>query len=1204
MNFFTRYGIYHGNERKCLLPLHKRTGPSIKRMIIMRLNLVAFFLLFTVINVCAKAYAQEITLSESKAPLKTVLLEIKKQTGLQLWYNNKHLKESKPVSINIKNGNVKEVLDKCFDGQPLTYEIVEKTIVVKQKPTKNIGQQIKVSKPIEISGTVSDEKGNSLANVTITVKGSIRKTTTDSEGRFTIEVLDDNAILQFSYVGFQLQEQPLKGISFLSVTLKEGVTRLEQVGIVSTGYQQLPKERATGSFEHIDNALLNRRVSSNILDKIENVASGFYTSQNDVGPDKYVIRGRSTIFADASPLIVLNNFPFDGSIDDINPNDVESITILKDAAAASIWGARAGNGVIVITTKQGKTAKPTIQLTSNITMTPRPDLNSLPVISSTDYIDLEKKLFDLGYYQADEDTGNQGYLFTPLSPVVQLLIKKRDGLLSATDADQQIDALKQYDVNKDLAKYFYQNSVSQQYAFNISGKSEMANYYLSAGYDKGITNLVGEGSNRITIRNQNTFQLSKKLSVETALNFIQNTYSTGENLGVNTQSNTQKKLYPYAQLADASGNALPVYTHYTEPFVKASKEQGLLDWEYRPLDEINHRLFQVRAKELVANAGINYNLLPGLDLALKYQFLYSSNGTNDTHDKDAYYTRNLINNFTQIDEEGNLSRPIPIGEMLNQQSLEAYSHQVRAQLGYEKEWAEKHQVSAIAGWEIKDYKTKGFSSDFYGYDQKGSISSSGLNYLTDYPQYEYGILAPYVTARIPNLSSISGTTDRFYSYYANASYTNSSRYIVSLSGRVDASNLFGVKTNQKQVPLWSAGLAWQINKEPFYNVNWLPYLKLRGSYGSQGNVSKKTSAYTTGIYNDGFGAGTFTGLPRIIIKTPPNETLRWETIKMLNFGLDFSTVGNRLSGSVEYYIKKGYDLLGQAPVDPTTGIGAGDSQATFYGNIAGIRGSGLDLKMGSTIINGPVTWNMNLLYSRAVTKVSKYDVPTSALGQAYLSDFLINPVLNRNVYAIYAYKWAGLDPTNGNPRGYLNGEVSDDLDAIYNQTSLSDMNYYSLQPTSFGSLRNTFGYRQISLSFNISYKLGYYFRKPALSYTRLMQEWSGHGDYAKRWQKPGDEQTTDVPSFLYPATGIRESFYAFSDAVIEKADNIRFEDVVASYELRKTQLKSLPFQSVRFTAQITNLGMIWSANKSGIDPYYTYSLTPAKTFVFGLNITF
>ncbi|NGM90390.1 hypothetical protein G5B35_24125, partial [Parapusillimonas sp. SGNA-6] len=399
--------------------------------------------------------------------------------------------------------------------------------------------------------------------------------------------------------------------------------------------------------------------------------------------------------------------------------------------------------------------------------------------------------------------------------------------MTESELQQAIDKYRNYDVRKDLEKYFYQTGVIQQHALNVSGGTENANYYISAGYDKQKMALVGDGRDRITLRSQNQFYLSKQFSIDLGLNFMQSNNTYGENLGIGMQSGSFKSLYPYAQLVDDNGNGQPIYWNYTKDFIDDAQSKGLLNWEYNPLDEIDRREFKMRTRQAIANTGATYIFIDGLALSLRYQLLYADNLTNNHYNKDAYYVRDLVNRFSTIDDNSNIIRPIPMGEIIRKDNSTSFSHQGRVQLSYDKNWAGKHEVNAIAGWEIKELRSAGNTNTYYGYSKKGSTNTTGLNYNQQYPQYQYGILAPYVTERIPSGWAISGAVDRYISYYSNATYGYLSRYYLSGSARVDASNLFGVKTNQKQVPLWSVGTAWQIDKEPNFNLEWVNSLKLR-----------------------------------------------------------------------------------------------------------------------------------------------------------------------------------------------------------------------------------------------------------------------------------------------------------------------------------------------------------------------------------------
>ncbi len=1152
------------------------------------------------LQVGARGYGQ-ISLSVKDESLQKVLLALKQQSGYQFFYNAAILGNAKPVTLSISNVSLQQALEQCFKEQPLlTYTIITGTVVIKDKQAANKEEHTPAKDlppPIDIHGRITDETGKPVVGATVTVKGTLTATATNADGNFTLTGVDENAVLIISGVSIETLEISVNGKTDLgNIKTSQKLQREEMITIdPETGYQKIPKERATGSFVYIDNKLLNRSVGTNVLARLENVASGLLFNRGDNQPvgEALAIRGRSTIFSGSQPLVVVDNFVYDGDLRSINPNDVESVTLLKDAAAASIWGARSGNGVIVITTKRGSTGKPQVNFTSNVTFSQKPDLFSMHRISSNDYIGVEKFLFDKGYYRSAETN----VAHPPLTPVVELLIAKRDGLISATEADKQIDALAQHDVRNDMGKYLYRQAVNQQYAVNVSGSAPYLNYYFSSGYDKNLYSLAGEDFNRLTFRSSNLFTISSRIKAEVSLNYAQSAQNRGNNPGYNMGAGGGKSMYPYAQLADAQGNPGTIVQNYRTSFVQQAMQQGLLDWTYNPIKDIYDNSNTSKVKDFAVNAGLHFQLLTSLNLELRYQYENVLNQTNSLHTDKSYYSRNIINQFTQVDPyDQSLTFPVPKGGIMDASNAATISHQGRVQLNYAKNWNGIHDLNMIAGWEIKNIQGTSDRYRLYGYNTDGSLVFPSINFVSFFQRYDN----IFLTSKIDNPQSISGTLNRFLSEYANASYTYRNKYILSGSARKDGSNLFGVKTNQKFVPLWSAGAGWHISKEPFYHIDWLPKLKLRLTYGLQGNYSNETSAFTTISYDL-----QSSGLLAADIENPPNESLRWEKVATWNVGADFSLVNDIVSGSIEYYNKNANDLLGYAPVDPTTGlIYTGGGGSVYFGNTASLKGKGVDIQLNARIFDKKIKWYATLLYSYTSSTVTKYTMPISALGSAYLNEAFINPVIGKPVYSIYSYAWAGLDPQTGDPRGYIDGKVSNDYASIVANTSLDSMVYSGpLQPVTFGALLNNFTWNQFTFSFNISYKFGYYYRKPSVNYETLFSSWTGNSDFSKRWQKPGDEQNTSVPSMVYPTDQSRDMLYAFSSALVNKADNIRLEDIALSYEIDKGNWKQLPFRQVRISLYASNFGLLWSATK-GIDPYYLNSPRQGINFSAGLNLTF
>lgn len=1039
---------------------------------------------------------------------------------------------------------------------------------------------------LSISGKVlSAVHGGFLEGATISLNESIESVKTDKNGNFQLSTALSQGTIKVTYIGYQAIEQRFNAKDKLNfdfvLQAEEGV--LEEVQ-VNTGYQTLPKERGNGSFDVVDNNLLNRGVSTDILKRLENITPGLLFNHGDAeNTDPFLIRGRSTITAEAQPLIILDDFPYEGDLNNINPNDVESVSILKDAAAASIWGARAGNGVIVITSKKGKSATPRIQINSNITFQGKPDLYNVNRLSPTEQIEIERFLFSNGRYDGAKESGTLAQRTTPIPEAVELMIA------NPIDLEEQLRKLGSHDVRDDIAKYFYQSSVRQQHSFNLSGSQDKINYYLSSGFDRNVSNLVGEDYQRFSLRTSNTFQVNDKLQFNATINYSQIVDKAGNNKGMRTSSTPFRDLSYYSRLADPDGDSLPVFLDYREGYLYSMRDDGkLLDWIYKPIDEISEEQHNNHSRDYLVSVGGKHEIINGLNVDLKYQFQNQSSKKEDLFSEQSYYVRDMINRYTQVDETtGLLSYPIPLGSILNINTIELKSHQGRAQLNFQRKWNEKHEIISLAGFEIRSLITEGDNNHRYGYNENNGGINKTIDYITRFKQTPSGSLA-----RIDNLQSVSKLTDNFISYYSNAAYTFDNRFTFSGSIRKDEANLFGVKANQKGTPLWSVGGAWSINNENFYNINWLPYLKLRTSYGVSGNISRRANAQPIIFLSS---SGWLHPNPSATVGSPPNENLSWERVKMLNIGIDFSTLKNKVSGTVELYRKNAVDLLSQMPMDPTLGVNS------MFVNVANVSGKGIDAQINTQTINRKFKWFSSFVFSYSVSKVTEYLMPQNVRGRVYLPISLSNPHVGRPLYSVYSFAWRGLDSETGAPIGYVDGKETMDYNVIYNSTTLEGMVFHgSAQPKTYGAIRNSFSYRNVDLSFNISYKLGYYFRRQSVLYGVVFNG-LGHGDFSKRWQRTGDEKNTDVPSMVYPAVASRDNFYQYAEVLVEKADHIRLEDINLSYTIIP---KGQKFNSIRVFAYASNLGLLWKANSKGIDPYYNNTILTKPNYSIGATLIF
>lgn len=1037
-----------------------------------------------------------------------------------------------------------------------------------------------------ITGKVISYDGVGMPGVLISLKGTIFRSISEEDGTFVLNAPAGEYVLLTSYIGMEPLQLPVKipGSEFLTLELKPSEVELGQVEVVSTGYQEIPKERATGSFAFLDSELVQRRVGAHVLDRLEDVTSGLIFNKGpQAAKDPISIRGRSTIFSNTQPLIVVDNFPYDGPLENINPNDVASMTVLKDAAAASIWGARAGNGVIVITTHKGNADVPLqVNLNTNWAVTESRDLFYVPQMSIPDFIGIEKQLFKNSFYRFQESNANK----PKLSPVIETLIALRDGKKSQSEADAQIQNYEQADIRNDIRSQYLRPSVNQQYALSFRGGGKQQTYHFSMGFDQAMTDIRDNGSSRWTLAAGNQWRfLKEKLEAGVNLNFARQNSITQTAL---------PQAYAYESLADKQGNPLWITQNYSVRYIESVEGKGLLDWKYFPLREIGEFDHKTEAYDFRISPYLNWNITSDLNLGVFYQYWSNKVSGRNRSSQDLFYTRDLINKYTQVDKDGVYSYPIPYGDALDIREDYSYSHTFRPQLSYSSDFGSIHFLNALAGIELKDHQGLGFSDRFYGYrDDMGS--SILVDWITRYPMF----FNPGSKVSILSSQSHFGTTDRFVSYYANVGYDYGHRYFLTLSARKDQSNIFGVEANRRGVPLWSLGGAWILSEGKFATGSHMPFLKLRATYGYSGNVDKSLSSDVTAQYINFQFYDVIPQMRAATLVNPPNPDLRWEKIQMGNLALDWETQNGFASGTLEYYSKHAKDLLGEYSVPSSSG------KSSFTGNFAETQTRGLDLSLNARWIRNQFQWNTSVLFSTLNEKVLDFEkkpTVTNLLASAFLA--APYPVVGRPLYGIYTYEWAGLSPDNGNPMGFLDGEKSMDYGGITRAATLENLQYHgSARPTAFGAVRNDFSFKGFSLSVNISYRLGYYYKRRSIDYYTLLRGEMGHGDYNRRWQKPGDEMFTQIPSLPSTADLRRNTFFSNSGALIEKGDHIRLNDVRVSYSFSQASQPWLPFQSAQLYTYAHNLGILWKASDDALDPDFQIS-KPLRSIAFGLQIDF
>lgn len=1025
-------------------------------------------------------------------------------------------------------------------------------------------------------GIVKDaQTGEALRGATVQLILSGYTTSSDEDGRFTVmsSLEHDTIRVNFQgYIPFRLSIPTSQ--SFIEVGMRRAEQQMEIVEI-QTGYYSLPRERATGSFVHINNVDLNRISSSNVLERLDGVVPGvqFVTPGGRTGGDIRV-RGLATIESEDAPLIILDNFPYNGDINHINPDDIESVTILKDAAAASIWGARAGNGVIVLTTKKGRQdniARLTFRVNSGLKE--KPDLfYSQKWLPSSSVMAFEKERYHLGHYNMAANQVNPYY--------VELLHAHAQGQIDDTTFAAEESLLVNVDSRQHVSEKLFRHARTANYTLNVNGGSAQYSYNLSLAHYSEAGEQIGNNWRRLNLNLRNVFRPLSYLELSAGIMYAQQE-NQSNGISLATLSPASYGLSPYLRLYDKEGNSLAVPRQISYGYAGSAEENGLLDWYYRPLDELSMADNRTSLDEMRLSSGVTLRILKGLKIALQHDYSLGGNSYRNFYEKESYFVRDLVNSFTQP----NGARVIPHNGILDSGPRRVQgTHNGRLQVDYNRTWNTGHDFILLGGVEVHQSLSYGFAgARLYNYDDQYKTGSTLYNFTQSYPKRPVG------NGRIP--PSVLGAnylhTNRDLSYFANGSYSYRNSFTLSSSVRWDASNLFGVKTNEKGVPLWSIGGSWDITRGSHFKLNHLlSDLRLRTTYGISGNVNKSLTHFPV-IRN------TASTIPDLLdyatVTSFGNPTLRWERVKTVNLGLEWQLSNRRLKGEIEHYWKNGNDLIGNDYLDPTTGI---IDQLTMVPgvykiNYANIKTVGWDISLTSRNLVGALQWTTTLFSSWVHNKVTNFNTNESILLTRYFTD--PPPIRGQSRDAVYSIPWKGLSSDNGLPLLFIDGVESLQYASYMSQMTLDDLERSGVAvPTFYGAFRNGISWKGVELGVLLTWKGGHVFRKDSYA---TFDEYKGlyHQDYFLRWQQVGDEIRTHVPASFPISEEDQElralsSYYKNSSVLIEKGDHIRLQEITLNYALPASVLNRLPVQNFTFTANMRHMGVIWKESKKVIDP--------------------
>ncbi len=1032
-----------------------------KNLMIMKCCII-FIFLFS-LNLSANVYSQKnlVSLDLSDVSVEQFVKAVKQQTEQRFMYNSKLVNKAGKVSVKVKDMELEEVLKMVLEKVNLEFEFYNNVILIRAKEDVSAAQQKRL-----IKGSVKDDKGLPLPGVTVLVKGTMTGVATDIDGKFELKCDSDTpVVLVFSFVGMKNKEITVgQQQQEVNVVLESEAENLEEV--VVTGYQKISKERATGSFSVVTAKDYKGKMETDIMSRIEGLVTGLVNYNKQVS-----IRGVSTVYGDRDPLYVVDGVPYEGKIEAINPADVENISVLKDATAASIYGARAANGVIVITTRGGKSGKTRISYDGSVKFKPLPDLDYLKLMNSSQLVDLQVEGF--AYYHTPYDNLNKRY---SLNEVQELLYMAEQGQLGETELQQELDVYRNSNNKNQVKDQFLRTAITHQHNLTLTGGTEKNNYLVSLNYYGNNPYEKNRNDERLGFTLKENVKFFDWLSADFGVigSFTKDSGKNGfDNISSSgSRSNTELSLYTggtsYQMLRNADGSSREWRKNKSDYELNRLESLGLQNERYIPLEEIDRQHYKDKSSYYRLQAGFNVKIIDGLTVDLRYQTESTQIKNRQLFDKDSYYVRNMVNEAATVNTQtGEVTENIPSGGQLFQIEEDIYSYTMRGQVNFNRVFEEKHSVVALAGAErrlIRDTKTQVYKM---GYDDH-SLSYKPINPLILSPISRTESLSGSYNWVDENWNNFSQDEDRYVSFYGNASYTYNNRYSVTGSIRMDQSNLFGTDPKYQYRPLWSVGASWFMASEEFMsNVKWINRLNLRLTYGINGNVSKESGPYLT--VKD-YGYNSWTGDFSAYIENPPNPQLRWEKTAVTNLGVDFSFFNSRLNGTVDYYIRKSTDLLGNRETDPTLGW---NSLLLNYGSLSN---RGIEVSLSSkNIIKPNFEWGTNLNFSYNKNKITQM---TSSGTTVFSYVKGVVHTEGRPMYSLFSYKYAGLDPENGAPLVY-----DKDGNKVSNVGSIEELEYSgTTRPPYSASLINRLRYKGLSLSFMFVYNGGHVLRDEVSPY--------------------------------------------------------------------------------------------------------------------------
>lgn len=1106
------------------------------------------------------ASAQNLTLNVSVTPLKDVLSDITAQTGYKFVYTSALSEIERPVSIKCTNMPLKQVLEKILKGKAV-FKIEGKTIAL--TPLELAPKQPITTDKGTLKGKVKDDVGY-MSGVSVVVKNENIYSITDEKGNFTLENVPYGAELEFSFLGYENSVLKYNGQKNVEMVMKSQSLELDETIVVAYGTAK--KSTFTGSTSTIKSDKLTKISGTSVAEALQGVSAGVNVVNEDGVPGgntNITIRGIGSITGSTAPLIVVDGMPFAGNLSSIPSSDIDNMTILKDAAAASLYGSRAANGVVMITTKKGNSEKPIVNFkmswgTSDMAVPTPTKANPYQHIENTwegiyndqFYVygksDAEARKYASGHVMAKilkktKNSKGESIYVSPFANMPDDQYVLENG--KANPALQMIWNKEDWDWASSVFNY----RLRQEYSIDVSGMSSSGktNYFFSASYldDNGfsIRSYFKRYSFRANVSSKitNWLELGANVSYsngkQNASGFVRalDFATTMASPWLRNKDNTDWEY------SEKTGVRMFCYGSYANNFVGWLPNEDVGDYWFGNPNDYN---FNNYMNDLISSRFF-------VNINLPFDIKFRSNISIDNNHYNRYWYESAIHGADQLQPYGvtvktaggrtyrwyNRTNPITFNNLLSWDTM----------IG-------DHSINAMIGQELYTLDLNINQSSGAGIMQPGQyeLSSTTRQWRVDSSRDKYGLL----------------------SFFGKIDYGFRNKYFISGSYRVDGSSKF--HPDNRWGNFFSVGASWRISNEKFMNnAEWINSLLLRGSYGTSGNDGNNYYAYQGTYTEDNFL--NYPGLKPSTLATP---NLRWEKNVQFNVALDFSLLDNRLNGTFEYYQRRSNDLLYYKELPPSSQVGNAEG---INSNLGDIMNSGFEFTIGAKLIQKKnFTWTVDANWSSLKNVI--VNLPSGAYTYKIITA-TYKMEEGKSRYEFYLPRNAGVNPDNGNMQYWITDDNGNKV-KTENYTNVKSSDYEfcgSALPKGFGSISSAFNFYGIDLSFMIYYSYG------GKLYDQLTRERTtlrgGVGNtqdlIQDRWQKPGDNAT--YPRWSndnYGATNKNSDFYLFDNSYA------RLRNVTLGYTLPKSIVSYIGASNIRFYINGDNLLTFGSAVKRHVDP--------------------